>query len=429
MIFNIIKQHRLFKVLSLNSFSVVVNFFLGIFSTKIISIVLGTAGMSTLGSFRNFTAIFKSIATLGVSNSVIKLFVENKNDKKELSIIFSTFFWFFLFVSAVTGIVALIFAETFSKFIFFNLEFVIPIRVFGLVLPFVVINVFWTAIYNGLEKFNRIVIIQIISNFLVFGFTAFLILKNNIKGGLFSIALGELLMFIVTYLFVRKDKSFFRFELKKKIDRKYFKVIVNFSVMAFLSAIIVPLTLIFIRNYIVKTHSINDAGIWDATNKLSFFYMSIFSSGLSLYYMPKLASLRTDSEFKTELKYYFKVFVPLFMIVLLMVFLFRDLILNIAFTKEFVKIKEVIIWQLFGDLFRVMSLAFGYQIVVKSKVKEYFAVEIIFNLTYLILSYYLVEIFSFEGALQSYFYANLLIFITMLFMFRELFGAKSFQLV
>ncbi len=415
------KNNPLLKVLSLNSFSVGIGFVLGIVSTKIISVFLGPSGMALLGSFRNFTSMNKSIATLGINNSLIKLFVENKNDKKELAILYSTFFWVFLVVSIFVGGITLVFANDFSDLIFFNSAFANPIRFFGLLLPLVVVNAFWLSIYNGLEQFNRIVLIQIISNILIFGVTTFLIWRKNITGGLYAIALGELVMFLVTFLFVIKDKSQFKFDLQKVIDNKYFNVIKKFSVMALLSAFIVPLALIFIRNYIVKTHSIQDAGIWDATNKISSFYMTVFSSGLSLYYMPKLASLETDSDFKIELKSYFKVFVPLFFLMLVIILLFKDFLLNMVFTKDFIQVKEVLIWQLLGDLFRVMTLAFGYQIVLKSRMKDYFIIEIFFNSTYLVLSFYLVKIFSFEGALQSYFYASLVTFILILFMFRKLF--------
>jgi PST family polysaccharide transporter len=398
-----------------------VSFFLGIASTKIVSVFMGTSGMAYLGSFKNFTSMFKSIATLGINNLVVKLVVENKNNKKELSIIYSTFFWVFLMISIFLGCIILAFSEFISNFLFFNNSFVIPIQFFGLSLPFVVINVFWIAIYNGLEEFKKIVFIQIISNIFVFGLTALLIWKKNIFGGLLSVALSEFLLVMVTFLFVRRDKSYFQFDLQKVINKKYFDAIMKFSSMALLSAIIVPMTLMLIRNYIVNQYSIEEAGIWDAVNKLSGFYMLIFSSGLSLYYMPKLASLETDEEFKGELKSYFKIFVPLFIIMLISVFLFKGIILDLAFTPEFSKIKGVLIWQLLGDLLRIMTLAFGYQIVVKSMIKKYFIVEITFNLLYLILSYYLVRIFSFEGALQAYFYANLILFILILWMFRKLF--------
>lgn len=398
-----------------------VSFFLGIAATKIVSVFMGTSGMALLGSFKNFTAMFKSMSTLGINNLVVKLVVENKNDKKELSIIYSTFFWVFLTISVVLGTVVLVFSGFIADFLFFNNRYIIPIQFFGLLLPLVVINAFWMAIYNGLEEFKKIVFIQIVSNILVFGLTAFLIWKQNIYGGLLSVAMSELLLVLVTFLFVRRDKSYFQFDLQRIIYKKYFDAILKFSSMALLSAVIIPMTLMLIRNHIVNQFSIDEAGIWDAVNRLSGFYMMIFSSGLSLYYMPKLTSLKTDDEFKEELKSYFNIFVPLFVIMLIMVFLFKGIIIDLAFTTEFSRIKGVLIWQLLGDLLRIMTLAFGYQIVAKAMIKKYFILEITFNLLYLFLSYYLVRISSFEGALQAYFFANLFLFILILWMFRKLF--------
>lgn len=377
--------------------------------------------MALLGSFKNFTSMFKSMSTLGINNLVVKLVVENKNDKKELSIIYSTFFWIFLLLSVILGGLIMIFSGFIADFLFFNNSYVIPVQFFGLFLPMVVINAFWMAIYNGLEEFKTIVFIQIISNILVFALTAFLIWKQNIFGGLLSVALSELLLVMVTFLFVRRDKSYFQFDLQRIINQKYLNAILKFSSMALLSAVLVPMTLMLIRNHIVNQNSIEEAGIWDAVNRLSGFYMMIFSSGLSLYYMPKLASLKTDGEFKEELKSYFKIFVPLFVILLIAVFLIKGFIIDLVFTPVFSRIKEVLIWQLSGDLLRIMTLAFGYQIVAKAMIKEYFILEIAFNLLYLLLSYYLVQISTFEGALRAYFFANLFLFILILWMFRKLF--------
>ena len=74
--------------------------------------------------------------------------------------------------------------------------------------------------------------------------------------------------------------------------------------MAFISAVLIPLSLIVIRNFIVQNYSLDKAGVWDALNRISSLYMMFFGSGLSLYYMPKLASIKTDNEFKEELKDY-----------------------------------------------------------------------------------------------------------------------------
>lgn len=386
---------------------------------------MGASGMALLGSFKNFTSMFKSMSTLGINNLVVKLVVENKEDKKELSIIYSTFFWVFLLISIVLGGGILMFSGFIAEFLFFSKSYLIPVQFFALLLPLVVLNVFWMAIYNGLEAFKKIVVIQIISNVLVFGLTAFLIWKQNIFGGLLSVALSELLLILVTFLFVRRDKSYFQFDLQRIVSQKYFEAILKFSSMALLSAIIVPLTLILIRTQIINRYSIEEAGIWDAVNRLSSFYMLIFSSGLSLYYMPKLASLETEVEFKEELKSYFKILVPLFLIILIVVFFAKEIIVDLAFTPAFSKIKGLLIWQLSADFVRIMALAFGYQILVKAMIKKYFIIEIAFHLVYLFLSYYLVQFYSLEGALQAYFFANLFSFTLILWMFRKLLKTSS----
>ena len=407
--------------MSLNSFSVALSFVLGIFSSKIIAVFLGTSGMALMGSFRNFALMLKSVATLGISNSIVKLFVENKEDKRELSVIYSTFFWIFLFISTALALFVLLFASPISTFLFYTNTYTTPIRFFGLLLPLMVINSFWLAIYNGLEKFKRIMLIQIISNVLVFGLTALLIWKKNIFGGLLSVAIGEVLMVLVTFIFVSRQADYFKFDLQKLISKKYFNTIKKFSVMALLTAIIAPLTLLFIRNMIVEKYAIQEAGIWDAVNRLSSFYMIFFSSGLSLYYMPKLASIHTESEFKTELKSYFKVFVPLFLVMLIVIYIGKGIILKLAFTPEFSKVESVLIWQLLGDFFRIMTLAFGFQILVKTMMKRYFLVEIVFNSMYFLLSFYLIEENATEGVLQAYFYTNVFCFLLVLFLFRKLF--------
>lgn len=414
-----LKNNSLIKVLSLNSVSVGVSFVLGLLSSKIISVFLGPSGMALMGSFRNFTTMIKSIATLGMNTSVVKLIVENKEDKEEISVIYSTFFGVFLGLAIVLGISVTLFSSWVSQLIFFNNSYATPIQFFGLMLPLFVINVFWTSVYNSFEKFKHIISIQIISNLIIFATTAYLVWQNNIQGGLLSVVIGEVIMFFVTYLFIRKTFSDFKFDYRQIQLNKYLSVMQRFSIMALLSAVLVPLTLILIRDKIVSVHSIQEAGIWDGVNRLSSFYMLIFNTGISMYYMPKLASLKTDSEFKLELKSYFKTLVPLFLVMILALFFFKSYIVQLAFTEEFNKINSILVWQLLGDFFRIMTLAFGFQILVKSMLKRYFIIEIVYNACFLILAYLWIPIRSSEGVVQAYFVANILSFLIILLMFRK----------
>lgn len=423
---NFFRENKLIKVLSMNSFSIGINFILGIVSVRIVAQFLGPSGMALIGSFKNFTALFKSLSTLGVNASLVRLFIENKNDKTELSKIYSTFFWIFIMISVSLGLLIALFSGFLSDFLFANPDYGFAIQLFGLLLPFIVLNTFWIAVYNALQQFRKIVFIQILSSIFTFVLTVSLIYFKRLEGALIATAISDIVLLLITLLFVVNNKEYFRFDLQKIISKKYFSVIGRFSVMSLLSAIIVPLTLIAIRSLLIETNSVEKAGIWDAVNRISGFYMLFFSSGLSLYYMPRLAELKSDSEFLVELKSYFKTLVPLFLILVTGIFVFKDFIINIALTKEFSEVKEIIIWQLLGDLLKVMSLAFGYQILVKTMMKRYFAVEIIFNLAYFGLAYLMIQTEDVTGAVKAYFLANFISFLLILVLFRKLFiTAKS----
>lgn len=404
----------------MNSFSIGINFILGIVSVRIVAQFLGPSGMALIGSFRNFTALFKSLSTLGVNASLVRLFVENKNDKSELSKIYSTFFWIFIMISVCLGLLITLFSGFLSRLLFTTSDYGFAIRLFGLLLPFIVLNTFWIAVYNGLQQFRKIVFIQILSSVFTFALTVSLIYFKRLEGALIATAISDMVLLLITLLFVINNKEYFRFDLQKIISKKYFSVIGRFSVMSLLSAIIVPLTLIAIRSLLIETNSVEKAGIWDAVNRISGFYMLFFSSGLSLYYMPRLAELNTDSEFINELKNYFKTLVPLFLILVAGIFFFKDFIVNLALTRAFSEVKEIIIWQLLGDLLKVMSLAFGYQILVKTMMRRYFAVEIIFNVAYFGLAYFMIQSENVAGAVKAYFFANIISFVLMLLLFRKL---------
>jgi O-antigen/teichoic acid export membrane protein len=403
---------------------VIVNFILGIISLKVISVYLGTSGMALTGSFRNFTTLFKSLSTNGFSQSLIKLFVENKEDKKESSVVISTFFWLFIIVSVFLGILIILFSEPISYFVLRNDEYAFYIKIFGLILPFVALQSFMTSVFNGLLWFKKIVFLQIVSSVVVFIATVSLIYYHRLEGAFIAIALADFILFLIVLFVAFQNKAFLQFDLQYIIAKKHLSVVRDFSIMALLSGIIVPLNFILIRNLIIDYHSIQQAGIWDAVNRISGFYMLFFTTGLSFYYIPKLSSIHTNAAFKSELKNYFKTIIPIFMLLVLLFFFLKDLLIQIALTEEFQEVKKLLFWQLFGDFLRLLTLAFGYQILVKTMMKKYIAVELLFNISYFVLSYFMIQKSAVTGALQAYCIANFITFCLVFWMFRNTLFSK-----
>ncbi|HRG18616.1 MAG TPA: O-antigen translocase [Flavobacterium lutivivi] len=403
----------------------ITSFVFGIFTSKIISVFLGTSGMALMGSFRNFANFSKSTATLGLNNSVIKIMVEHKDNKKELSLIFQTFFSVFIAISVLFSVLLMFLSVEISNYLFFSDGYSNYIKLFALFLPFMIVTVLFSSVLNSFEKYKRIVKIQIVSSVFVFIISTLLIYYIGLAGGIVSIVAGEIVLFLVTYFYFAKQFDFIHYGFNFNLEKAHLKTIFSFSQMAFISAVLIPLSLIVIRNFIVQNYSLDKAGVWDALNRISSFYMMFFGSGLSLYYMPKLASIKTDNEFKEELKDYYKILVPLFLVVIVLVYLCRTLIINFALTDEFIEVKDLMVWQVLGDLLKIMSLAFGFQILVKTMLVRYFVIEIVFNFAYVFLAWLLLPKHGLEGVVEAYFFANAISLCLMLFFFRKLFFTPS----
>jgi PST family polysaccharide transporter len=95
------------------------------------------------------------------------------------------------------------------------------------------------------------------------------------------------------------------------------------------------------------------------------------------------------------------------------------LIIQIALTHEFQEVKTLLFWQLAGDFFKLLTLAFGYQILVKTMMKKYFTVELFYNITFFVFSFILVKELSALGVVRAYLIANFLNFMLVVLMFRK----------
>lgn len=416
-------KHKILRVLGLNAISVVLGMVTGIFSSKIIALYLGPQGMVWMGSFRNFSTLLKSLTGLGISNGVVKHVVENNKRQQPLGDLYATFFWSYLILSVLVAL-GVYFANPFiSHYLFFQSAPHPAVSLFALALPFIVVNTFLIAVYNGFEAYRKIIYLQLFTTVLVFCTTAFCIVKFGLEGGLKAFALGEVGTTLLTLLFALYDAPKLGLLQKWKWNTAYLRSIFTFSGMAMWSAIIAPLTLLLIRNEMVATHGLDVTGIWDGLNRLSGFYMVFLSSGLTLYFVPRLAALETDCELRAEVITYYQIMIPVFVCIAAGLFVFKDWIIQFAFTSEFKEIKTLLMWQLLGDFFKILTLAFGFQTVVKTQVVRYFIIETFFNGLYLSLALYWKQ--QTDGAVLAYTTAAALTFVLVLVLFRKQIRQKA----
>lgn len=82
--------------------------------------------------------------------------------------------------------------------------------------------------------------------------------------------------------------------------------------------------------------------------------------------------------------------------------------------------KDLFLWQLGGDFFKIMSWILAFVMVAKSMVKLYIITEIMFAIIFVGLSMVFISYFGVIGATHSYCLTYFLYFVAMAVIFRKL---------
>lgn len=414
------------KISIFNSSAVFVRIISSWIINKFIAIYIGPEGTSISEQFRNFLQTVQGISTLGTSEGVTRYSAKYQNNKKQLTSFLASTYKIVLITSIVTGIFIIVFSDYFNQILFGERNYSTLIILLGVLLPVFSINVILLAILNGFQKYKKITYINIISNIIAALLSWFLIVNYTITGALLLILITQIINFVATLLLI-KAEDFLNFSFSASKSSHY-KRLYAYIIMALVSAIIIPLSNILIRNLIFNHYTDDNgihAGYWDGVKKISGLLLTFVTPIFSLYYYPQLAKIKTNKEFLNELKKFFKQIFPLFFVVIILLYLFRHWATIIFFSKEYIPMEKLFFWQLAGDFIRLISLSIAYLMLARAHIRYYISTEVLFWGVYYLFSYLLLPIYGVKGIVMAYFLTYILYFFVIIILFKKVLFSKK----
>lgn len=428
--FHYINNEVLVKAASLNTANISLKILAGILISKFIALFIGPEGMALIGNLRNFLSTIQSISIAGLYNGFVKLIAKYKNHITELTHTLSTVFYFGFFLSLILAFLCYYNAEFVNELIFFNNNYVYVIETMAIVLPFYALNMFVFAIMNGFSKYKILLVINITGQILGLLVTLLLIKQENIDGALIAVVITPALNLLITIVGVAFRKNLMSFI---NITDIQFSVLRNLSpnmIMALVSSIALPIVYIIIRNYIISEIGIKEAGYWTAVTRVSDYYLMFINSLMALYILPRFAELKSRSEFRKEVFSFYKTVLPIFAIILGIIYLSRSLLVNLLFTEEFRPIEDLMGYQILGDFMRVMSMVIAYKFLAKKMFTHFIIIEIFLFVIMYFSSIYLIDAFGLKGAVMGHCLSYLMHFGIVLLIFgSSLFGVINDEVV
>jgi PST family polysaccharide transporter len=194
--------------------------------------------------------------------------------------------------------------------------------------------------------------------------------------------------------------------------------------MTFVSVILLNVRQIYLRDYVIENLSANAAGHWQAIWKISEIYLTVITFSLSIYYLPKLSSVNDKQTLKKEIFKGYKLLLPVVFVLSILMYLFRDLIILILFSKEFNPVRDLFLYQLIGDVLKIASWLLSFMMIAKAMTKEFLITEVVSISLFLILSLCFFNNYGILGLTYAYAINYAIYLIMMIVLFRKLLFKK-----
>ena len=397
----------------------------GFIAGKVVAMFTGPSGVALIGQFNNFITIVLTFSNGAINSGVIKYTAQFNGDEMQLKKLFSTSFKISIYCSIFFGILLLLIASFISQLLFQSSLYINPIRVLGVTIILYSLNSLLIAILNGLQQIKKYTLVNTAGSIIGLLFTVILVFYFKIEGALYALVLTQSIVFFVTLGLIIKSDWFSWSFFKQPFDKEIARKLSHFSLMAITSSLCMPVAQILLRNMVIEELGVNSAGYWQGMMRISDGYLMIVTMSLSTYYLPKLSSLVSDKELRSEIFQGYKIILPIVFTSCLFIYLLRFFIINLLFTKDFELMSELFIFQLLGDFFKIAAWLLAFLMTAKAMTKIFIATEIVFTLTYVFLSFIFVNYLKLEGIAIAFAINYFIYLVAMIIVFRKLLFAKD----
>lgn len=389
-----------YKVLGFNSISIVLKIIMGLVSTKLSSIYLGLQGINTLENFRNFTSLSDSFSQFGLQNGIVKYSATSHSIKQDQKVISTIFF--LLLVTSFIFIFLIILNINYVKFyIFGNQSFGFLVIAYALLSPFANLQFLLLNYLQGKQGHKFVILINSIGYVLNIILSFYLIINYHLIGAMIQLIVVPIILMIISLFIIHKKVVFFNLISIHYVNFSVIKGLLVFSLMNLVSGALTPLSFIFIRYLVQSNLSADEAGVWSSIVRISVFYMTFVSSICNLYFYPKLSKTEIFSEYKAIIAEYYRKFIPIVFLGLLLCFVLQKVVILLIYTEDFLILRDYFYLQLIADFVKSLSLIFGYLLIAKKKIWQFILFEIISLGSYCLGSYIFIKYLKLDGVYYS----------------------------
>lgn len=394
---------RLLKVTAMTGLLTLLRMAVGFVIAKVVAVYTGPTGMAMLGQVQSMVGSLNGVVNAPVGSGIVRYTAEqHANGFDACSPWWRASLEWVLLISLIAIPLALLQAEHIARWLLHDQKLAWVVIAAVCILPFTAIGTLFTSVINGQQQYRRYVVLGMVSTLVSSGFMLVMIVRANIQGALLAATVQSGLIGIVMLLANLRQPWFKLRYWWGVTDRSARKAIRGYMLMAITSALTVPISLILVRNILIDQVGWDAAGQWQAVWKISEVYLAVITMALGTYYLPKLSSLVGVNVIVSEIHKTAKLIIPIVALLALGIYLLRDVAIWLLFTKEFNSARDLFAIQLCGDVVKIASWLYAYPMLSRGATTWFISVEIVFSITFVGMTYFLVRQVGLQGANIAY---------------------------
>lgn len=392
----------LIKTSLLNAIAVAIRMLSMLGINKILALYLGPSGYAAIGQFQNAIQIINVFASGALNTGVTKYTAEYRMRLERQILVWRTAGTFAIATSLISGFIVILFSNQLASFFLKDESLGSVFIWFSIVLPLFVVNALILAILNGKKEVRLYVCANICGSFFALLITSIMVIYLGLYGALAGLAIYQGLNFFVSFTLIYRCKWFQINYLFGVIDWKVMRDLSKYAAMALTSAICIPTSHIFVRNYLGENIGWDAAGYWEAMWRLSLAYLMFVTTTLGVYYLPRLAELDQSSEIKKEILQGYKIILPIAILLGVGLYVLRDFVILFLFTSEFNEVEALFAWQIVGDTLKIGSWILAYLVLSKAMTKIFIATEVFCSVSFILIATQAIDRFGLEGVVIAH---------------------------
>lgn len=392
----------LFRVVSLSGLLTLTRLAAGFIVSKVVAIYTGPSGVAQIGQLQSLVATLSGLVSAPLGNALVTATAEHSGDANGAVPYWRAAASISLAIFLLLAMVASVASTPLAQVLVGNSRQGWLILILVASLPLYAVHSVALSVLNGQQRYRQYVGGGLVATATGSAFTIVMVMSQGLTGALIAAVLSGAVFGLAVMLWLLRE-PWMQWRLWfGRCERDQLHYVFRFVIMTVVSALVVPVAQIMVRDTLIHDVSWTSAGYWQSVYKISDLYLSVAVAALSAYLLPRLATLKTHAAMRTELYTVAGRILPLVALTALGIYLTRDWLIRLLFTAAFVPARDLFAVQLVGDVVKIASWIWAYPMVARRAVKPFIVLELVSSALLVVLARELVPRWGAEGANLAY---------------------------